>query len=155
MPFRKHVLLSEWIVIVTFLVMVIATFTQVVCRYVFAFSLPWADELARYCLVWMVFVGMVVGLVRGQHVTVDLLLDRYSDRMRPLALTVIDLASGILFVTILYGGILLMQLTVGQTTSGMGLPKYVVYAALPLGAVLMLIELALRIRRRHFTLGIG
>jgi TRAP-type C4-dicarboxylate transport system permease small subunit len=151
MPFRKHVLLSEWIVIVTFLVMVIATFTQVVCRYVLAFSLPWADELARHCLVWMVFVGMVVGLVRGQHVTVDLLLDRYPDRIRPLALTVIDVASGILFVTILYGGVLLMQLTVGQTTSGMGLPKYLVYAALPLGAVLMLVELVLRIRRRHST----
>jgi len=152
---RRHVLLSEWVVIVTFLAMVIATFGQVICRYVFAFSLPWADELARYCLVWMVFVGMVVGLVRGQHVTVDLLLDRYPDGIRPIALTVIDLASAVLFVAILYGGVLLMILTVGQTTSGMGMPKYVVYAALPLGASLMLIELALRVYRRHTASGGG
>lgn len=145
----KHVKLSEWVVIVTFLVMVIGTFTQVITRYVLDFSLPWVDELARYCLVWMVFVGMVLTLVRGQHVTVDLLLDRYSVRVRPIALTLIDLAVAGLFGVLLYGGVLLMQLTAGQTTSGMGMPKYMVYAALPLGAVLMLIELSLRIYRRH------
>lgn len=146
---EKHVLLGEWIVIATFLVMTIATFVQVIFRYVLQFSLPWADELARYCMVWLVFIGMVVALVRGQHVTVDLLLDRYRGGFQRVALTVIDVAVAALFVTLLYGGVLLMQLTVGQTTSGMGLPKYVVYAALPVGAVLMLIELALRIYRRH------
>ncbi len=145
----KHILFSEWVVIVAFAVMVIGTFTQVVCRYVLDFSLPWMDELSRYCLVYMVFVGMVITLVRGQHVTVDLLLDRYSARLRPIALTFIDVASAVLFGVLLYGGVLLMQLTAGQTTSGMGMPKYMVYAAIPLGAILMLIEFGLRIYRRH------
>jgi len=150
----RHVLVSEWIVIVTFLVMVLVTFAQVIFRYVFEFSLPWADELARYCLVWMVFVGMVVALVRGQHVTVDLLRARYQGRVRLLMLSVIDLACAVLFGTLLYGGVLLMQLAVGQTTSGLGMPKYLVYAALPLGAVLMLVELALRVYRRHTSPGL-
>ena len=151
----RHVLVSEWMVIVTFLVMVIATFAQVVFRYVFAFSLPWADELARYCLVWMVFVGMVVALVRGQHVTVDLLLDRYRGRLQRVVHTVIDVAVAVLFLALLYGGVLLMQLTVGQTTSGLGLPKYLVYAALPVGSILMLVELVLRIWRRHAHAPVG
>jgi len=149
----RHVLVSEWIVIATFLVMTIATFGQVVFRYVFTISLPWADELARFCLVWMVFAGMVVALVRGQHVTVDLLLDRYRGRVKRVAHTLIDLAIAALFIAMLYGGVLLMRLTVGQTTSGMGLPKYVVYAAVPFGAVTMLIELTLRIWRRHAHAG--
>jgi TRAP-type C4-dicarboxylate transport system permease small subunit len=147
-----HVKLSEWIIIVTFVVMVMGTFTQVITRYALDFSLPWVDELARYCLVWMVFVGMVLTFVRGQHVTVDLLLDRYSARLRPLALTLIDLAVAGLFIVLLYGGLLLMQLTTGQTTSGIGMPKYMVYAALPIGAILMLIELTLRIYRRHLLI---
>ena len=149
----RHVLVSEWIVIATFLVMTIATFEQVIFRYVFTISLPWADELARFCLVWMVFAGMVVALVRGQHVTVDLLLDRYRGRVKRVAHTLIDLAIAALFIAMLYGGVLLMRLTVGQTTSGMGLPKYVVYAAVPFGAVTMLIELTLRIWRRHAHAG--
>jgi TRAP-type C4-dicarboxylate transport system permease small subunit len=92
---------------------------------------------------------MVLTLVRGQHVTVDLMLDRYSIRFRPFALTIIDLSISGLFLVLLYGGVLLMQLTAGQTTSGMGIPKYMVYAALPIGALLMLIELGQRIYRRH------
>jgi TRAP-type C4-dicarboxylate transport system permease small subunit len=149
MRVNKHVKLSELVIIVTFVVMVVSTLTQVICRYLLQFSLPWVDELARYCLVWMVFVGMVLTLVRGQHVTVDLMLDRYSIRFRPFALTIIDLATSGLFLVLLYGGVLLMQLTAGQTTSGLGIPKYMVYAALPIGALLMLIELGQRIYRRH------
>jgi|APGre2960657444_1045066.scaffolds.fasta_scaffold52624_2 TRAP-type C4-dicarboxylate transport system permease small subunit len=149
MQVNKHIKLSELVIIVTFVVMVVSTLTQVICRYLLQFSLPWVDELARYCLVWMVFVGMVLTLVRGQHVTVDLMLDRYSIRFRPFALTIIDLATSGLFLVLLYGGVLLMQLTAGQTTSGLGIPKYMVYAALPIGALLMLIELGQRIYRRH------
>jgi TRAP-type C4-dicarboxylate transport system permease small subunit len=149
MRVNKHVKLSELVIIFTFVVMVVSTLTQVICRYLLDFSLPWVDELARYCLVWMVFIGMVLTLVRGQHVTVDLMLDRYSIRFRPFALTIIDLSISGLFLVLLYGGVLLMQLTAGQTTSGMGIPKYMVYAALPIGALLMLIELGQRIYRRH------
>jgi C4-dicarboxylate transporter DctQ subunit len=144
----KHILVSEWIVIIVFVVMVVATFLQVVTRYLLSFSLPWADELARHCLVWMVFIGMVSALVRGQHVTVDILLVRYRGRLRRWALSFIDLASAVLFGVLLYGGVLLMQLTATQITSGMGLPKPVVYAAVPIGAALMLIEFGLRILRR-------
>ena len=144
----KHVLLSEWIVLATLVVMVLSTFLQVICRYVFAFSLPWADELARFCLVWMVFVGMVIAFVRGQQVTVDLLLDWYRGRFRLIAMTLIDLAGALLFGVLLYGGVKLMLLTGNQMTSGIGISKAFVYAALPLGAILMLVEFARRIVRR-------
>lgn len=144
----KHVLFSEWIVITVFLVMVVSTFLQILSRYVLGISLPWADELARHCLMWLVFIGMVIALVRGHHVTVDVLLDWYGVRARLWALTFIDLAGALLFGVLLYGGVLLMQMTATQSTSGMGIPKPFVYAALPLGAALMLIEFAIRIWQR-------
>lgn len=148
MRLKPHVLVADVVVIAAFAVMVGVTFLQVVCRYLLSFSLPWADELARFCLVWMVFVGMVSALVRGQHVTVDLLLDRYRGRVQRWMLNVIDLACAALFVVLLQGGVQLMELTATQTTSGMNLPKPVVYAAVPIGAVLILVEYALRIWRR-------
>lgn len=143
-----HILISEWVVIVAFVILVTATSLQVLFRYVLNFSISWTDELSRYCLVWLVFAGMVVALVRGTHATVDLLLDRYRGRTRQIALTVIDLAIGGLFACLLYGGTELMELVSGQRTAGLDLPKGAVYAALPFGAILMLIEIALRIYRR-------
>jgi TRAP-type C4-dicarboxylate transport system permease small subunit len=149
-PARKglHIRVSEWVVVAFFLVLVVATSLQVLFRYVLNFSISWTDELSRYCLVWIVFGGMVVAYVRGPHATVDLLLDRYRGRVRLVAMTVIDLAIALLFVVLLWGGVQLMELTAGQTTSGLNLPKGAVYAALPFGAVLMLVEIALRIHRR-------
>lgn len=144
----RHILFSDWLVIANFVVLVAATFLQVVCRYLLSYSLPWADELARHCLIWMVFVGMVSTLVRGQHVTVDILLTHYRGQLATWALSLIDLAGAVLFAVLLYGGVLLMRLTATQTTSGMGIPKPFVYAALPIGAALMLVEFTLRIWRR-------
>ena len=148
MRLKPHVLVADVVVIAAFAAMVGATFLQVICRYLLSFSLPWADELARFCLVWMVFVGMVSALVRGQHVTVDILLDRYRGRVQRWALNLIDVACAVLFVVLLDGGVQLMELTATQTTSGMNLPKPFVYAAVPIGAVLILIEYVLRIWRR-------
>jgi len=144
----KHVLLSEWITIVTFVVMVVITFTQVLCRYLLSYSLPWADELARFSLVWMVFIGMVATLAKGQHVTADVLLERYRGRLRIVMLTLVDLATIVLFSCLLIGGLKLVQMTGTQTMATLGISKSWLYAALPIGAVLMVIELILQITRR-------
>ncbi|MFA5663281.1 TRAP transporter small permease [Castellaniella sp.] len=143
-----HPLFSEVIVILCFLVIVLATFLGVVSRYVLEYSLPWADEVARYALVWLVYVGMVSTLVRGQHVCVELLLVRYRGRARVWLLNLIDLACMVLFAALLYGGLQLMQMAQTQITPALGISKSWIYAAVPLGSALMLIEYVLRIRRR-------
>lgn len=147
-----HLLISETLVVSLMVVLACTTFTQVIFRYVINYSLPWADELARVCLVWLVFSGMVLCFVRGQHAVVSILLDRYRGRTRRLALTGIDVLMAVLFVFVTYGGARLILLTSGQTMSGLGISRGFIYAAVPLGASLMLIEIALRIYRR-FTSG--
>ena len=46
-------------IVLTFctIVLVIAIFIQVVCRYILLISTPWAEELARYLFVWMAYLG--------------------------------------------------------------------------------------------------
>lgn len=143
-----HPLISEVIVIICFVAIVLATFFGVVSRYILEYSLPWADEIARYGLVWLVYVGMVSSLVRGQHVCVELLLNRYQGKLRIWMMNLIDLAGMVLFGALLYGGILLMDMASTQITPALGISKSWVYAAVPIGAALMLIEYVLRIKRR-------
>jgi TRAP-type transport system small permease protein len=143
-----HLLISEVLVVSLLVVLVCTTFTQVIFRYVINYSLPWADELARVCLVWLVFSGMVLCFVREQHAVVGVLLERYRGRIRRIAHTGIDVLLVVLFVAVMYGGARLMVLTGGQTMSGLGISRGFIYAAVPLGASLMLIEIALRIYRR-------
>lgn len=143
-----HPLFSEVIVILCFVAIVLTTFAGVVSRYILAYSLPWADEIARYGLVWLVYIGMVSTLVRGQHVSVEILLSRYRGKVQTWMLNLIDLACMVLFGALLYGGLLLMEMAHSQITPALGISKSWVYAAVPLGAALMLIEYVLRIARR-------
>lgn len=147
---RKHLhpLISEVVVVICFVAIVLTTFLGVVSRYILEYSLPWADEVARYALVWLVYIGMVSSLVRGQHVCVELLLSRYKGKLRIWMLNLIDLSGMVLFGALLYGGVLLMEMAYTQITPGLGISKAWVYAAIPIGAILMLIEYVLRIKRR-------
>lgn len=145
---RWHPLFSEIVVIICFLAIVLATFMGVVSRYILEYSLPWADEVARYSLVWLVYVGMVSSLVRGQHVCVEVLLSRYRGQVRIWMLNLIDLACMVLFGALLYGGLLLMQMAQSQITPALGISKSWIYAAVPVGSALMLIEYVWRIKRR-------
>jgi TRAP-type C4-dicarboxylate transport system permease small subunit len=146
-----HIWLSEILMAILMVVLVAATFTQVLMRYVFNYSLPWADELARTGLVWLVFSGMAVCFARGQHAVVGLMLDRYAGRSGRLACLLIDILIFTLFAAMLYGGAQLALLTAEQRSSGLGISRGLVYAALPIGALPMLIELLLQNYQRFFA----
>jgi TRAP-type transport system small permease protein len=143
-----HLLMSEWVMVLCFIVLVITTFSQVIFRYVINLSLPWADELARYVFVWLVFSGFVVSFARGEHAIMNFVVDLYRGRFRVAMLAFIDLLIVGLFVVLAVSGIMLMRVSVGQSTAGLGIPKMAVYAAIPFGSVMMLIELARSWRKR-------
>lgn len=144
----SHILISEWVVIVCFIVLSITTLTQVIFRYAINFSLAWTEELSGYAFIWLVFTGIVVSFVRGEHASVGFVMDRFKGKYKIVLVTIIDILIYILFLVLLYSGLLLMNLSAGQSTSGLGIPKMLVYGALPFGSALMVIELTLRLYKR-------
>jgi TRAP-type C4-dicarboxylate transport system permease small subunit len=121
------------------IVMSVATFANVIARYVFAAPIPWAEELARYSFIWLVFVGAAVCTKRGRHVAVDAavkLLPVLGQRICDLLVkTGITLLTGIL----VYYGIVLMY-SATQPTSTLNIPTYLVYLAVPLSGISILLR---------------
>ena len=62
-----------------FSVMVIVT-VEVVARYIFKHPTIWAVDVSRYCLVYITFLGASSLLLKGEHINVDLLLVRLSQK---------------------------------------------------------------------------
>lgn len=52
-------------IITAFLVACI--FIEVVCRYFFFISVPWAEELTRYLFIWLSYIGSAYAVYYGQH----------------------------------------------------------------------------------------
>lgn len=68
--------LTTGILVATF----VAIILQVVTRYVFSSPLSWTEELARFLLVWLTFLGAGYVMSRRLHISVDLLVARLSKR---------------------------------------------------------------------------
>lgn len=54
--------------------LIVPVFLQIFSRYVgFIPRYIWTEELARFCFIWMVMIGAMVGVREGTHFDVDLL----------------------------------------------------------------------------------
>ena len=75
--------------------MVAAILVQVVARYVFNNALPWPDEAARFCMLWMTGLMAPTAFRRGGFVALDLvagLLPKAAAALLSLFLLLISLA---------------------------------------------------------------
>ncbi|MGR3377877.1 TRAP transporter small permease [Salipiger abyssi] len=144
--FRKFdagvLLLTKAAVVALLFVMFGATLAGVFFRYVLDDALTWSEEVARYSMVWLSFLGGGLVFREGGHVAVDLLLAHLPSRRLRLAVTLLAqvLVMAVLAV-VLWQGVILMARGQYMTTAALRLPMYVPYAALPVGAALMIYHL--------------
>lgn len=119
-------------------------FANVVARYVFNLGLPWAEELVRYQIVWMVFLGASVAAREGIHIGVDILA-KFSPPLIARGLVLLVHAISVVFcaAVVFYGAELIAQTRMfGQISPAMQVPMWLVQLAIPVGAGLMGIRFA-------------
>lgn len=68
--------------VVVFCVMVVAVWLEVFYRYLLLNPLPWTDELAVYCMIWMGYLGIGVGLKHGEHPALQFLVGKLPPGVR-------------------------------------------------------------------------
>lgn len=68
--------------------MVVLVFTNVVLRYVFNSGIATSEELSRWLLVWLTFLGAIVALRQHAHLGVDTLVKALPPRGKLLCFVV-------------------------------------------------------------------
>lgn len=131
--------------------MAVVILLQVFLRYVVKASLPWSEELARYLMVWIGMLGASQAMHEGRHVGVTLLLDRARGLPRRILAGVALLGVfWFLWLMLTEGARLLLNIWL-QRSPAMNLPMVIPYAAIPLGALFMMIQVVLS--ALHLVLG--
>jgi len=116
----------------------------VVFRYVIQAPLQWTEEMARFLMLWSGFIGMNVAMYHRQHLAIDSLLVILPGWLTRILGYICD-------VLILYFLIILINRGYAMTTrtmmqaSSMEFSMYWIYMAVPLGALLTLIQHVLQI----------
>lgn len=122
---------------------IILLFVQVVSRYVFDFSLAFAEEASLMLFVIFTYLGASLAIKRRQHLRITLLVNMLSPRMQKLSGVLVNILFFIAVVIINKG----MWIVTGSlfkykmTTPILGVPKYIIYGAVMAIMTLMLIRL--------------
>lgn len=108
-------------------------------RYVLNSSLMWAEEVARYGTVWLVFLGLSCAHRRGEHVSVQSLLRRLPRVGIPTARVVTELTTTVVCAVVAYLGweMTMTNFERGQVSPALGMPISWVYLSIPVGFALM------------------
>jgi len=122
--------------------MVVVVFGNVIFRYFLSAAIAWSEEVSRFMLIWLAFLGAVIAYLRNEHLGLDIMLRV----LPPLGARVLALVADALVVTVLVimtrGGIVMTvdSFASGWVASAVPIPYGYVYMAAPIAAGLMLIE---------------
>lgn len=145
--------LLEVILFVLLLMMATLVFSNVIARYVFASSITWAAETARYAFIWATFLGAALGVRRGAHIGIDLLTTRFGPQVqRVLAVIANLLIIGFLYIWFTQG-FRLVEVNTKFLGPASGIPLAAVYAVGPVSAALMAIFTLMNITKLFFPKG--
>lgn len=128
--------LFEGVAMVLLAVMTAFIVVQVTARNLFALGLPWAEELARYAGLGVVYLAVPLLLQHDKHIKVDLLLLRLrggAARALQLVNELIVLGFALVF---LWGGWLFLKRAASFSTAALGIPNWLYYMPATLGMIL-------------------
>jgi TRAP-type C4-dicarboxylate transport system permease small subunit len=127
-------------------VMATLVFVNVITRYLFNFSIIWAEEVSQYLMIWIAYLGAGLALREGRHVALELVQDSLpvalgrNVRMVVGALVLVFLGA----VTIL--GFQFAVFVWNQETPVLNISLGIPSLAIPIGALLFAVHLVLMFR---------
>lgn len=139
---RALVAANRWLLIAMLALMSCLVFANVLLRYFSGDSLVWAEEISRYLMIWVTFLGAGLALRFGGHIAIEDLHERLPGPAGRLLRGLIVAALMLFFALMVYQGVLYLEATQYQTTPVTGLSFAWVYAALPIGFGLLMLHLA-------------
>ena len=137
---------NRWALILLLASMACIIFVNVALRYLTNQSIEWAEEVSRHMMIWLTFLGAGPVLRYGGHIAIDNLQDALPVRLAVAVRVLVALLLFAFFGFMVWYGWLYMGRTMFQLTAATQIPFAYIYAAMPVGGLLLLIHWALIVR---------
>jgi TRAP-type C4-dicarboxylate transport system permease small subunit len=129
---------EDWLAILLFWSLAFIVFLQFFTRYVLNDSLSWTEEIARYGLMWVVFIGAGMVTRRNAHIAVELVANLMAPGpLRSALLAAVDLMKLAFLGLLAYFSVLIIDRMHFQRMTVFDLPMSYVYGGVALGCLLM------------------
>ncbi len=134
--------IENYILIITLPLMLLMIFTATVFRYFELGSMTWAEEAARYLMIWLAFAGISIGFKTNSHLGLSFFVDRFPENVQKVLFTfraIFIILFGSLYSYYTYL-IIRSQIRYPQISPAMGLPMWWVYSAILFGSIMIIVR---------------
>lgn len=132
--------LCGWVLAALLLIMTVLISWQVFARYVMGNSLSFSEEVARFSMAWLTMLGTAYAYRHGSLIAVDMLAARTGGRCAKGVNLIIAVASGFFAWVLLKEGLNITELVATQTAPGIRVSMSWLYASVPAGAAVVMIN---------------
>lgn len=132
------VFMKALIVLIT-VVMISAAFLQVFSRDILQDAWKWTDELSRFCLVWLTFTSVALGVRYSTHIKIDTIYNCFPKKLQSAINILAYVCVFIISFVLVKFGLQLFASTSNQLSPALHWSMSMVYGILPFcGGVMIL-----------------
>lgn len=140
--------IQVWFCALMFIMILIFGSLQVFGRFILHSSPPWTEEAMRFCGIYLTFIGSALTIRTDAHVSVDIVISCMKNNKKRAVLFMISRLICVLFLVLfLPGSLILVSKSFNSLGAAIRIPYAYIYAAVPLGIVMMLCAYASAIPR--------
>lgn len=117
-----------------FLCIMIADVSVQVVGRICHFKIPVTEEIGTYSLIWMTYIASIAVTIKGEHLTVDLFLNRYSPTQRRFVRVFVDVLILIFCGMLMVFGFMLCgnKIIINGKTPALQMSRLYVYLSVPI-----------------------
>lgn len=129
--------LARWAAMAFATAIILILLAQIFWRYFLNSSIVWSEEIATWCLVWLVFIGSAAIMQRWEHVQIPMLIQRLPLGLRPGVIIFAKLATALAAALVAYYGLLWVLGPIHMRSQTSEISTRWIKLVVPLGGTLM------------------
>lgn len=130
----------EYLVVVVLAILAFVVLGQIITRSL-EISVPWLEEIARYSMIWVAFLGGAVACRRRTLIKVDVVYEIVSKKVAHILLCVVDVISIAFLCVALYSCYKYLPLGFNSSAASMsGIKMFWFYLCMPIGLGMMMLN---------------
>jgi TRAP-type C4-dicarboxylate transport system permease small subunit len=143
----KYVMLVQASMI--FVIICFSVFT----RYLLNYVPSWSEEVPRYLLVWISYLGAALAVKYKEHISLDFFFNLMPVRMRQVGHYILNILIGTVGVIMLVFGIGLVRQFGGDLMESVAVKNFWLYLAMPISGGLIVLYIIQETIKRILGLG--
>ena len=88
-----------------FLIIFFINTMEIISRTFLNHSFLWVSDISTICIVWMIMLGMAVGVYQAEHIVLDILISRFPHALRHVVTILITLLTLAFFIMLFVTGL--------------------------------------------------